>query len=141
MKFLKWILVPFIAFAAFVIYGYMLNFLSQLIPIPDKSNKAFLLIMLMLPHFLASAFIAVLCAYLLTFFYKNKAVLVSFFVALPAIVVALSELSNISNPTVSTLVVFYEMLTYLTLMLACSFIVSKQAKPVTNHSSETVNLP
>jgi len=32
MKFLKWLLVPVIAFAAFVAYGYILNFLSQLVP-------------------------------------------------------------------------------------------------------------
>ena len=117
-----------IAFAAFVAYGYALDFLSQLVPIPaDKSNKSFLLIMLMLPSFLASTLIAVLSAYLLTAIYKRAAVWVSFLVALPVLVVSFPELSTIGNPTTGTLVVLYEMVTCLALMLACSFIVSKQA--------------
>ena len=137
MKFLKWLLVPVIAFVAFVAYSYILNLLSQLVPIADKSNKAFLLGMFMLPPFLASASTAVLCAYLLNFLYKHKAVWVSFFVALPVLVVSSPELSNISNPTTSTLIVFCEMAAYLTLMLACSFIVSKQAQALTHPSSGT----
>ncbi|WP_162084477.1 hypothetical protein [Sulfuriferula nivalis] len=139
MKMLKWLLVPVIAFAAFISYGFILDYLSQLIPVPDKTNMPFLLMALILPQFLASASTAVFCAYLLTALYNRKAIWVSFIVALPVLVVSLPELSNIGNLKSSTLVLLYEMVAYLSLMLGCSLILSKQTKVLNRHSSEMPN--
>lgn len=125
MNILKWLFIPIVAFIAFVTYSFILSFLSQLIPVLGVSNKTCVLMILVLSAFFASALIAVPCAYLFTSLYKNKAVWVSFCVALPTLIVLLSQLSSITNPKASTLIMLYEATAYLTLMLACSFIVSK----------------
>jgi hypothetical protein len=140
MKLIKWLLIPFFSYFLITCHAYTTALFSSVFRISFYNpNKFELLLLVMLPHFLASIIVSIFSAYLLTAIYKQLALWVSIIITFPAIIISLMGGSSLSNPSIGNLALLFVNIILLALMVIFTIKVTKYKQALTSNSSGTHN--
>ncbi|UXY16076.1 hypothetical protein N8I74_03365 [Chitiniphilus purpureus] len=113
---IRLLLSPGFILAGFIVYGRSLEFLFELIPIPQGSSLVFGA--LIVQGFLAAAITSILFSHLLAIIYRKSAVVVALAMALPVLVLRFPELPVFNSNAVTIIISSYEIFAYAVLLIA-----------------------
>jgi hypothetical protein len=112
---MRLLLLPVLAWAGFVAYGYSLEFFGEVITVP--SERPLVYGALLAQGFLAAAMISVLFCYPIALVYRSSAVTAALVVALPVLVLRLPELVAFDRHAFALVISAYEVLSYAALLV------------------------
>jgi hypothetical protein len=124
LNLLRVLLVPMLMWQGFVIYGFSLDFFSNLIPIP--AQRSLIYGAFMAQSFLASAVVSAVFSHAIAWIYRRFALVVAVLVALPVLTFILPEVFDSSRHPFALVISGYNVLAYTVLVIAGVWIAQKQ---------------
>lgn len=115
--------------AGFVVYGNVLNYLSEIIV---TTNHSLIYGAIILQGFIAAAFVAALLCFPLAKVFRQHSPYAALAVSLPVLLIRVPELLNTSRHIFTLIVSVYEVLAYALMLVLGAWLTHKQ---LTHHSS------
>lgn len=113
---IRLLMLPALAWAGFIIYGYSLEFFATAIPTPQ--DRSLIFGALLVQGFAAAALVSILFCYPLAFIYRKSAITIALIMALPVLALRLPELTAFDRHPVALAISAYEVLAYAVLLVA-----------------------
>jgi len=115
VKLIRTVLVPVLATAIFLVYGYVLGFLAD--AIPRGESPLYLFLKIIAEGFLSASVVALIFVYPLAFVYRHYSFVVAMFMTLPVLYFRLSGLIDSSPRPIVLFFAAYEVGAFVVLLV------------------------